>query len=283
MNWGEAAERVRRSTVQIRRQDRRGGGMGSGFLWANDGRVLTNAHVVDGAASLAVELWDGRVVRGELQASDVARDLAVVRIPASVPSLELRNEPAATGEPVIAIGNPLGFTGAMTKGIVRHFGPARKLGKRDWVQTEIRLAPGNSGGPLADSQGRVVGINALVIGRGLALAIPAQIAFRFAQSGSTPRLGVTIREVVLDNDRVALLVLDVAPGSAAERASLFMGDIIMSINGSPVESSSDLADQLAQSIEKPGRLARLQFVRDNHSRPREVVISLQPTAAGHAA
>jgi serine protease Do len=280
-NWGETGERVRRSTVEIQRQGRRGG-TGSGFMWSNDGRVLTNAHVVDGAASLSVELWDGRVVRGELLAADTAHDLALVRIHVVVPRLELRSEPPTVGEEVIAIGSPLGFTGAMTKGTVRHVGSIRGLGKRDWVQATIRLAPGNSGGPLADIQGRVVGINSMVVGPGIALAIPAHAALRFAQNGPAPRLGVTIRDVKVDG-RQALLVLEVASGGAADKASLLIGDIIVSVNGSRVEGSSDLADQLAQSVERAGGLARVQFLRGDRNRLREVVVTLQSAAFGKAA
>ena len=168
--FGEIAEQLRRSTVLIHSGGR---GAGSGVIWSGDGLVVTNAHVVR-ATPVIVQLWDGREFKAAIGPRDLSRDLAQLRIEAadlpaasSADSSELR-----PGELAIAIGNPLGFVGALATGVIHAVGPLRGLGRQTWVQADVRLAPGNSGGPLANAQGRVIGINTMVAG-GLALAIPS--------------------------------------------------------------------------------------------------------------
>lgn len=189
--FGEVAEKIRRSTVQIGSAAGRMRGVGSGILWTPDGTVVTNAHVARDP-SLRVELWDGRVVPAQLTARDDHADLASLKLQAAgLPSLVWR--PASSlrpGELVIAVGNPLGFVGALTTGVVHTSGPIQGLGRNPWIQAAIRLAPGNSGGPLADAEGRVVGVNTMVVSGGLALAIPAERVVEFLKRGSRPLLGV---------------------------------------------------------------------------------------------
>jgi serine protease Do len=280
--FGEIAERLRRSTVVIHAGRR---GSGSGVIWSHDGLLITNAHVARpdslGArdARLAVELWDGRTLDARVVSRDRRRDLAALRVPASglpaaTPADSSRLRP---GELAIAVGNPLGFVGALTTGVVHALGPLPGLGPQQWVQAAIRLAPGNSGGPLADARGHVIGINTMVAG-GLALAVPSNAVSQFTTAGpSDTWLGVTLRPVRISRgggSAFGLLVLEVAAGSPAGSASLLPGDILL---GADSQAFSSLED-LAQSLEATGRagpgLLRLDFLRDSPSNVRRVTVRL---------
>src|SRR5258708_8259779 len=181
--FGEIAEHLRRSTVLIHAGSR---GNGSGVIWTSDGIIVTNAHVARNSA-LRVQLWDGRDLRAEMMSRDPRRDLALLHIngedlPAARPGDSSQVRP---GELAIAIGNPMGFVGALTTGVIHAVGSLRGLGSQTWVQASVRLAPGNSGGPLADAGGRVIGVNTLVAGR-LALAIPSNAVRDFLPGGTPP-------------------------------------------------------------------------------------------------
>ncbi|OLB39032.1 MAG: hypothetical protein AUH11_05200 [Acidobacteria bacterium 13_2_20CM_57_17] len=144
--FGETAEQLRRSTVLIHSGGR---GSGSGVIWSSDGLIVTNAHVVRGS-NVRVQLWDGREFEGAVASRDPRRDLAALRIsadslPAASPADSSQLRP---GELAIAIGNPMGFVGALTTGVIHAIGPLPALGSQTWVQASVRLAPGNSGGPL---------------------------------------------------------------------------------------------------------------------------------------
>ncbi len=173
------AQRLRQITVQILGP---GAGMGSGVVWGSDGLIVTNAHVLRRQGRHAtVVLSSGHRFEGRLLARDAAADLAALGIDASaLPTAELGDSEAVrVGELVIAVGNPLGLDGALTTGVVHAAGrgPARS----PFIAADLALAPGNSGGPLADARGRVIGINAMVAG-GLALAIPSRAVQRFLAS-----------------------------------------------------------------------------------------------------
>ena len=172
--FGEIAESLRRSTVLINAGGR---GNGSGVIWSSDGVIITNAHVAQ-KRQLRVQLWDSRELDATVIATDPVRDIASIRVRAS-------NLPAATignssrlraGELAIAIGNPMGFVGALTTGVIHTVGAVPGLGPQKWVQAGVRLAPGSSGGPLADAAGRVIGINTDNghVANSPALAIPRQ-------------------------------------------------------------------------------------------------------------
>src|SRR6516165_5598717 len=139
---GEVAERVRRYTVLVQPGGR---GSGSGVIWNNDGTIITNAHVARGSRA-EVTLWDGREFTAEVSARDSRRDLAALRISASnlIAANVADSSRVRPGEVAIAVGNPLGFLGAMTMGVVHAVGAIRGLGDRKWVQTDVKLAPGNS-------------------------------------------------------------------------------------------------------------------------------------------
>src|SRR6202790_4002010 len=224
--FGEIAEQLRRSTVLVLPGER---GNGSGVIWSADGVIVTNAHVAR-ASQMRVQLWDSREFDAALVSRDTRRDLAELRISAA-------NLPAAAaadssqvrpGELAIAIGNPLGFVGALTTGVIHAVGPLRGLGSQSWVQADVRLAPGNSGGPLADARGRLIGINTMVAGT-LALAIPSNTVQDFLFAGpSDAWLGVTVHPVKVPRSntfasgghRFGLVLLEVEPRSPASFASL---------------------------------------------------------------
>jgi len=272
--FGEIAELLRRSTVLIHSGGR---GSGSGVIWSSNGRLVTNAHVVRSTRP-TVQLWDGREFEASVYSRDALRDLAQLRINA-------RDLPAATaadssqlrpGELAIAIGNPMGFVGALATGVIHGVGPLRGLGSQSWVQAEVRLAPGNSGGPLADAHGRVVGINTMVAGR-LALAIPSNAVrdFLFA-TPNDGRLGVTLHPAAIPQPAgrgkaFGLVVLEVEPESPAALASLLPGDILL---GTEEKRFASLED-LARALQGNGpRVLRLEFLRGDYQRIRRVTVQL---------
>lgn len=169
-----AAERLRRITVQARTRRM---GEGSGVIWSRSGLVVSNAHVAR-AGSLEIELWDGRVFEGRVRWRDPRRDLALLTIPATgLPEATPGDAGALRpGEIVLALGHPFGLANALSLGVVH--GWAAGPGRSRWIRADIRLAPGNSGGPLANVAGEVIGLNTLVAG-GLAHAIPVSVVQRF--------------------------------------------------------------------------------------------------------
>ena len=271
--FGEIAEQLRRSTVLIRTG---GHGNGSGVIWSSHGTIVTNAHVVRGS-NVAVQLWDGREFSASVTARDSQRDLAALQVnanslPAACPADSAQLRP---GELAIAIGNPLGFVGALTTGVIHAVGPLRAFGHQTWVQATVRLAPGNSGGPLADARGHVIGINTMVAGR-LALAIPSNAVRDFLTAGPrTARLGVAVHPVHLPRaygSRFGLVLLEVEPGGPAAQASLMAGDILLGTEDGPFRSIHDLA----KAIEgQTNRLLRLEFLRGDYSRLRRVTVQLE--------
>jgi serine protease Do len=274
--FGEIAEKLRRSTVLVHAGSR---GSGSGVIWTSDGSMITNAHVAR-TTQVRVQLWDGRDVDATVASRDLQRDLAVLHAYATnLPAVSVADSSQVRpGELAIAIGNPLGFVGALTTGLIHTVGPLRGLGSRIWVQADVRLAPGNSGGPLADAAGRVIGINTMIAG-GLALAIPSNVVQDFLSSGpSHAWLGVTVHPVRIPclyqagEDRASgLALLEVAPGSPASCASLSPGDILLGTGQKAFTSVSGLS----QALQGTGpRLLRLEYLRGDYSRVRRVTVQL---------
>jgi len=282
--FGEIAEQLRRSTVLVGA----GRGNGSGIIWSRDGVVVTNAHVARGS-TISVQLWDGRELNATVTSRDPHRDLAALRIhatdlPAAVAadSSEVR-----AGELAIAIGNPFGFVGALTTGVVHGVGPIRGLGPQSWVQASVRLAPGNSGGPLADAHGRVIGVNSMVAGR-VALAIPSNAVTSFLSGDSGEGwLGITVYPVQVPRPAsrgkiFGLVLLEVEPGSPAASASLLPGDILLGTEEKPFALLEDLSRALRGS---GPRLLRLEFLRGDYARVRRVTLQVggQATTKGSVA
>ena len=179
------ADRLRAITVQVHGEP---AGVGSGVLWSSDGLVVTNAHVVRGRVS--VVLPGGRAVPARLLARDPEHDLAALAIDAhGLAAAEIGDsDRLRVGQLVVAAGNPLGLAGAVTAGLIHAIGPHHPA-RPSLIQADLRLAPGNSGGPLADAQGRVIGINAMIAG-GLALAVPTRLVARFLASPRSARVTV---------------------------------------------------------------------------------------------
>jgi serine protease Do len=287
VGFGEVAERLRRSTVHIGSGGR---GHGSGIIvksgansaLKSDAVVVTNAHVA-AVGPPAVTLWDGRSFQARIDALDRRRDLALLRIPAfDLPAAVLGDSNRLRpGELVIAIGNPLGFIGALTAGIVHAVGPLPGLGPRKWIQAGVRLAPGNSGGPLADAAGSVVGVNTMVAGR-LGLAVPSNEVARLLSGNQPQLLGVVLQPVPLSiegRERLGLRIQEILPDSPASRASLLPGDILVGIGGRPLGSLDDLEEALQAPSES---VLSLQFVRADPNKIRTVAVRLamsDPVAA----
>ena len=274
--FGALTEHVRRSTVQVEMLGPHAGS-GSGVMAGGEGVVITNAHVARQAVA-RVHLWDGRVVEARLVKKHPRRDLAELRIDTmTLPMLSFGDSKALRpGHLVVAVGNPLGFQGAASAGVVRAIGPVEGLGPQPWVQASVRLAPGNSGGPLADASGQLVGINTMVLGRGgLGLAVPAQAVRDFLARPAPPQLGVSVRGVPLQapEHRVGLLLLEVESGAAAAQASLQVGDILVAADGRAFTAADQLPEAIDHASTSAGAL-RLQFVRGIHSRLREVTVRL---------
>lgn len=277
----------RRSPEQNRR------GTGSGFIVSTDGRILTNAHVVDGADTVSVTLKDGRKYEGKVLGKDTLTDVAVVKIAAnSLPTVALGNsEQLKPGEWAIAIGNPLGLDNTVTTGIISATGRSSSaVGVPDkrvsFIQTDAAINPGNSGGPLLNARGQVIGMNTAIIGgaQGLGFAIPINTADRISQqliaTGEVehPYLGIQMAQLTpqlkqdINSDpnsglTVAedsgVLVVNVMPNSPAARAGLRAGDVIHQINGETVNS----AEQVQQAVENSsvGGSLQLGVHRDRQS------------------
>jgi len=266
-------------------------GQGSGFIISADGIVLTNAHVVDGAREVTVKLTDRREFRAKVLGADPATDVAVLRIDAKgLPTVRL-GDPSRTrvGDWVVAIGSPFGFENSVTAGIVSAKG--RTLPGDTYVpfiQTDVAVNPGNSGGPLFNMAGEVIGINSQIYSRsggyqGLSFAIPTDVVLRVKDQivatghAQHARLGVSVQPV---NQALAesfgleraegALVAAVVPGSAAEKAGLQSGDIVLKFNGNPVGAGGELAAMVGQSA--PGDKARLEIWRKGTKR--EIVATL---------
>jgi serine protease Do len=220
-----------------------------------------------------IEFWDGSTVPATIAERDERRDLAKLKAEAAHAPAAMWRDSASLrpGELVVAIGNPLGFVGALSSGMVHASGPVRGLGSRSWIQADIRLAPGNSGGPLADAEGRVVGVNTMVVGGGMALAVPSNSVAEFLRDGARPSLGVVVRPVVRRGAQGGLLVLEVVARSPAERASVRAGDLLVGANGRGFESLEDLGDAIDRSA---GGVLKLAFLRGGRVTQREVAIAV---------
>jgi serine protease Do len=223
------AARLRASTLRV--EDERGGA-GSGIVWNDAGLVLTNAHVVRGNSANVIAPG-GKARPARVLRRDAQRDLAALQVDDStnlVPAAVRDSATVVPGELVVAAGNPLGLIGAVTAGLV-HRCNAR------WVVADVRLAPGNSGGPLADAWGRVIGINSM-IARGFALAVPTAAVASFLGATAERKLGVRVTPVTLPSGHArveAQLVVAIEPGSPAERAGVVLGDAIVARDTSSLE------------------------------------------------
>jgi serine protease Do len=232
------AAKLRNITVKVRSGYL---GSGSGVIWQPDGLIITNAHVAT-SNKTTVELSDGRTFDAVRTHFDPQQDLAALKIAATDLNTATIGDADAlrVGELVLAVGNPFGDSGAVTTGIIH-------TNNRRLVMADIQLYPGNSGGPLADCLGRVVGINTM-IANNLAVAISSSTVKRFLD-GNRRKLGVTLQPVLVKRS-LGLLILSVDSESVAEVAGLQVGDVLIGVSGRSFSQPNDLSNYLNQSDSK---------------------------------
>ncbi|MDP9174148.1 MAG: trypsin-like peptidase domain-containing protein [Planctomycetota bacterium] len=275
---------------------RQQGGSGSGFVFTPDGFILTNSHVVHGAKKIDAALPDGRRFEAELVGDDPDTDLAVVRISApSLPYVVLGDSSALqVGQLVVAIGNPYGFQYTVTAGVVSAMGRSFRSNSGrlidNIVQTDAALNPGNSGGPLVNSRGEVIGVNTAIIrpAQGICFAIPSNtaifVAAQLIQSGRVKRsyIGMGGQDVPLHRRVVrhhklsaegGVLVVQLEPQSPAANAGLVEGDVILEFAGQTVQKTDDLHRLLTE--ERVGKAFDLKVLR----RLETVTLSITPMEA----
>ncbi|WP_292708880.1 trypsin-like peptidase domain-containing protein [Nostoc sp. NMS2] len=242
----EVAARLRDCTVKVKSGSL---GVGSGVIWQSDGLIITNAHVATSNRA-TVELADGRVFDAVRTQFDPQQDLAALKIVVTdLTAATIGNSEALrVGELVLAVGNPFADSGAVTTGIIY-------ANNQQAVMADLQLYPGNSGGPLADCQGLVVGINTMIV-NGLAVAVKSNTVERFLQANRREQLGVTLQPVLLDRRSLGLLVLSILPGSAAETAGVQIGDVLVGVSGRLFTSMNDLTKYLHESKAMPIQLLR---------------------------
>jgi serine protease Do len=265
----------------------RGVSQGTGFIISADGYLLTNHHVVDGATTVRIRLADRREFTAKVVGSDEQSDVALLKIAATgLPTLRIGDSKALkSGQWVVAIGSPFGLDHSVTAGIVSAVGRANPYANQRYVpfiQTDVAINRGNSGGPLLDTRGQVVGINSQIFSNsggymGVSFAIPIDVAMNAVQqlkaTGKVTRgqLGVQIQPLSRDAAQAlglpearGALVARVEPGSPAERAGILRQDVIRSINGQPIYESSDLPPIVGAMA--PGTKVTMELVRDGKSR-----------------
>ncbi|MBK9494814.1 MAG: Do family serine endopeptidase [Xanthomonadales bacterium] len=275
--------------------------MGTGFIISGDGYVLTNHHVIDGADEVIVRLRDRRELEATVVGSDEQSDVALLKLEAKdLPAVRLGEAKALKpGQWVLAIGSPFGFEHSVTAGIVSAVGRSSQMTGQQYVpfiQTDVPINRGNSGGPLINMDGEVVGINSQIFSNtggymGVSFAIPIQVAMNSADQlkdkGFVARglLGVTIQDVARDaaaglglDKPGGALVNGFSPDSAAEKAGVEIGDVILKFDGVEIGRSSELPPLVGAA--KPGSTVALTIFRDGRQREIDVVIGELPRDTG---
>jgi S1-C subfamily serine protease len=297
-----AAEKVGPSVVHIEasyaqtRRGRQAKGSGSGFVFTSSGYILTNSHVVHGALELEVTMADGNSHQAVLVGDDPETDLAVIRVHAGdlVPAALGDSKKVRVGQLALAIGHPYGFQSSVTAGVVSALGRSLRAGSGrlidDVLQTDAALNPGNSGGPLVDSRGYVIGVNTAMIlpAQGICFAIAINtakfVAGRLIRDGRVrrARIGIAVQTVPLPHGlldrtergkaktRGGVLVVGVDPGGPADRSGLEEGDVILGLDGHSVSGIDDLHRLLTE--ERVGAKVPLRILR----RPEILTLQIMP-------
>lgn len=271
-------------------------GSGSGVIFTSDGAILTNNHVIDHALTINVRLQDRRLLSAKLVGRDPATDLAVIKIDATglTPARFADSDAARVGEWVVAIGSPfqLGYT--VTTGVLSAKGRGG-LGMNqieDYLQTDASINPGNSGGPLCDLDGRVLGINTMIVGRGtgIGFAVPSNLARRVAEQilkkGKVERawIGVGIQDLTPElaaalkvDPRAGVLVNSVLENGPAAKANMKPGDIVAAVAGKKVTDSRELVREVISH--DVGKTVQLEIIRDGKRYGTNMVLTAKPEAA----
>lgn len=274
-------------------------GIGSGVIVSTDGYIVTNNHVVsteDGndADEILVKLNDGRELEAEIIGRDPLTDVAIIKVDASgLPAITIADsDNIAVGDVVFAIGNPMGVGLTVTQGIVsaknRSIGIYGERGYENFIQTDASINPGNSGGALVDSEGRLVGVNSAILSRsggniGIGFAIPSNLAMnistQLAEAGEVRRgfLGVTVSDLSQElaeafgvQGTKGVLIQDVEKGSAADAGGIKSGDIILSIDGKPVDSANQFRIRVGNTV--PGTEIDMDLIRDQERLKMKVAV-----------
>ena len=271
-------------------------GVGSGFIISPEGTILTNAHVVDGADEVTVKLSDKRELKAKVLGVDRMTDVAVVKVEASnLPAVKIGDSSKTrVGEWVAAIGSPFGMEHSVTSGIVS--AKSRNLPNErlvPFIQTDVAVNPGNSGGPLFNMAGEVIGINSQIYSTtggymGMSFAIPIDVAMKVKEQlvahgkVTRGRIGVTVQEMTpaltqsfgLDKARGAL-VASVEPGGPAAKSGLQAGDVVVGFDGKPIASSGDLPSIVAAA--KPGETVSVRVMRQGAERELKLTVGEIPS------
>ena len=286
-NVPQLVDRVHPSIVTITARGARGEGEGSGVIWDADGTIVTNNHVVEGAQDVGVALASGKRLDARIRATDPLTDLAVLEVDADdLPAARFADELPLVGEPVLAVGNPLGFEGTVTSGIVSGLHRAIPSGGTtpalvDLIQTDAAISPGNSGGALIDYEGRVVGVNvaylppaggAVSIGFAIPSPTVTDVVEDLLEDGRAEHsyLGVSLTELTPEiaerfdiAARSGAIVSTVEAGSPADRAGVQPGDVITTIAGREVQAVEDVFGALRRNM--PGETVEFEVLRDERT------------------
>ena len=269
--------------------------LGSGFIISSDGYLLTNNHMVEGAEKVTVELADGRKFTAEITGTDPVTDIAVIKIDAdNLPYLELADsDTLEVGEWVLAIGNPLGFSHTVTAGIVSAKGRSLRLADiENFIQTDAAINRGNSGGPLLNLEGKVVGMNTAIYGAtgniGIGFAIPvnmAKHAYKQIREGGTVErgfLGIAFKDINpelaaaldLDKNTKGAVITDVIEDSAADKAGLKYYDVVVEFEGQPIEKSNEFLNRVAML--SPDTKVEVVVLRDGKQKTFTIKLGKRP-------
>ncbi|MFW5812881.1 MAG: DegQ family serine endoprotease [Fibrobacterota bacterium] len=291
--FGQPHSRQRRPEPQVKKQERRQQGLGSGVIVSSRGHILTNYHVVSGADEIEVKLNDGRVYEADIVGSDSLSDVSVLKLKVDVEDLPVaylgNSDNLRPGDWVIAVGNPFSLTSTVTTGIVSALGRNVSGGDayQNFIQTDAAINPGNSGGALVNIDGELIGINTMIYTRsggymGIGFAIPINMAQRIMEDliyhGKVERgwIGVTVQDIDSDlqealdlKGRGGVLVGDVYKDEPAHKAGMKRGDVILRVNGKEVGTANQLRNVVA-SI-RPGKQVPVTILRDE----REVTLKMK--------